>query len=109
MSVLTQGGGRGTVKSISQYEKETIVNFNEDESEATIYTYNKSLLRKLQKFSKEFPEFCKKTGSDEYGMEQYIVRKDRLSINLKKPVSEEQKIALQERARQNLINSNSEL
>lgn len=42
-------------------------------------------------------------------MEQYIVRKDRLSINLKKPISEEQKIALQERARQNLINSNSEL
>lgn len=32
----------------SKYEKETIVNFNEAEQEATIYTFNADLKRRLR-------------------------------------------------------------
>lgn len=35
----------------SKYEKETIVNFNEAEQEATIYTFNADLKRRLAEFS----------------------------------------------------------
>lgn len=40
---------------LSKYEKETIVNFNEKESEATIYTHNADLKRRLAEFSRKYP------------------------------------------------------
>ncbi len=33
--------------SLSRYEQETIVNFNEEEATAVVYTHNKALARKL--------------------------------------------------------------
>ena len=39
----------------SKYEKETIVNFNEAEQEATIYTFNADLKRRLAEFSQKYP------------------------------------------------------
>ena len=39
----------------SKYEKETILNFNEAEATATIYTYNASLKRRLAEFSRKYP------------------------------------------------------
>ena len=44
---------------LSKYEKETIVNFNEKESEATIYTHNADLKRRLAEFSRKYPALCR--------------------------------------------------
>ena len=43
----------------SKYEKETIVNFNEGEKEASIYTFNADLKRRLAEFSKKYPLLCR--------------------------------------------------
>lgn len=41
---------------LSRYEQEVVINFNADESEATIYTANLAWIRKMDKLCKEFPE-----------------------------------------------------
>lgn len=41
---------------LSKVEKENIVLFNEGEDEASIYTYNAGLKKRLAAFSKKYPE-----------------------------------------------------
>lgn len=36
--------------TVTKYEMETIINFNEEDGMATVYTHNKSLIRKLAGF-----------------------------------------------------------
>ena len=40
---------------LSKYEKETIINWNEAESTASIYTFNADLKRRLAEFSRKYP------------------------------------------------------
>ena len=84
---------------ISNFEKETIVNFNEGEAEAYIFTYNKKLLRKLSRYARENPELCELKEVNSEGGKTYIIKKDRLSINFKRPLSEAEK----ERRRKNAM------
>ena len=67
----------------SKYEKETIVNFNEAEQEATIYTFNADLKRRLCRMERATPE----------GSVTYVLDKSRLSIRLVPPYSEERRAA----------------
>lgn len=41
--------------NLSLYEQETIINYNEEEATASIYTHNRALIRKLDKFAQEAP------------------------------------------------------
>ena len=43
------------MKKLSKYEKETIINWNEAENLASIYTFNASLKRRLADFSRKYP------------------------------------------------------
>ena len=43
----------------SKYEKETIINFNEAEDTANIYTFNADLKRRLAEFSRKYPLLCR--------------------------------------------------
>nr|MBQ4456586.1 hypothetical protein [Clostridia bacterium] len=47
------------MSNYSRYEQETIINFNEEESTAQVYTFNRSLQTKLRKLSEERPEECR--------------------------------------------------
>ena len=47
------------MKKLSKYERETIVNFNEGESEASVYTFNADLKRRLAEFSRKYPLLCR--------------------------------------------------
>lgn len=85
---------------LSKYEKETIVNFNEGENEASIYTFNASLKRRLAEFSRKYPELCRLERSTVEGSVTYVMDKSRLSINLIPPYSEERKAAARERVKQ---------
>ena len=73
----------------SKYEKETIVNFNEGEKEASIYTFNADLKRRLAEFSKKYPLLCRLEKSTPEGSVTYVLDKSRLSIRLVPPYSEE--------------------
>lgn len=77
----------------SKYEKETIVNFNEGEKEASIYTFNADLKRRLAEFSKKYPLLCRLEKSTPEGSVAYVLNKSRLSIRLVPPYSEERRAA----------------
>lgn len=76
---------------MTNYEKETIINFNEGEAVATVYTYNGAMKRKLATFAAAFPDLCKLVRSDKTGAVTYEVDKRRISINFKRPLTDEEK------------------
>lgn len=78
---------------LTKYERETIVNFNEGEQEASIYTYNSVLKRRLSEFSRKYPQLCHMEKQTEEGSVTYAIDKSRLSIRLIPPYSEERKAA----------------
>jgi hypothetical protein len=50
----------------SKYEKETIINFNEAEDTANIYTFNADLKRRLAEFSRKYPllsDICRRRAA----------------------------------------------
>ena len=85
--------GRDFMGKPSKYEKETIVNFNEGEKEASIYTFNADLKRRLAEFSKKYPLLCRLEKSTPEGSVTYVLDKSRLSIRLVPPYSEERRAA----------------
>ena len=82
--------------TVSKTEKETIILFNEEDDNAEIYTYNRKLISKLKKH----PTFVKLKEKDDAGAYTFVVPKDRMSIGIRKPLSEEQKSQLIERGKQ---------
>lgn len=42
--------------NLTKYEQETIINYNNEEKTASIFTYDKSLIRKLDKRLSEYPD-----------------------------------------------------
>ena len=45
--------------NMARYEQETIINFNEEEKTAGIYTHNKALRQKLAALARDRPEDCR--------------------------------------------------
>jgi hypothetical protein len=45
--------------TLSRYERETIINFNEEETECNIYTRSKAVKNKIEKLVKKFPDIYK--------------------------------------------------
>ena len=71
------------MRKLSKYEKETIINWNEAENLASVYTFNASLKRRLAE-----------------GSVTYVLDKSRLSIRLVPPYSEERKATAREYAKE---------
>ncbi len=58
---------------LSKYEKETIINWNEGERLASIYTFNTSLKRRLADFSRNYPLLCRLERSTPEGGVTYVL------------------------------------
>ena len=86
---------------LTKYEKETIILFNEADDEASIYTYNAGLRKRLANFSKKHPDLCRLEKSCDQGGVSYVLDKSRLSIRLQPPMSEERRQKASEYAKQN--------
>ena len=86
-------GGFYMRERLSKYEKETIINWNEAENLASVYTFNASLKRRLAEFSRKYPLLCRLERSTPEGSVTYVLDKSRLSIRLVPPYSEERKAA----------------
>ena len=95
--------GRTTHRTLTKYEKETIILFNEGEDTTHIQTYNAGLRKRLAAFSKKYPDLCRLEKSFAQGGVIYVLDKSRLSIRLIAPYSEERRKAASERARQHGI------
>lgn len=68
-------------------EKETIILTNEDDGFYDVYTFNQSLQKRLRSFAEKYPDDCWLKGSSEDGSETYMIKKGRLSLNLRPPYS----------------------
>jgi hypothetical protein len=69
---------------LSAYERETIILFNETSEPVEVFTYNKKMIRKLERLAKMFPdEFRLKSDNRDGGM-TYIVPKNRILISTPK-------------------------
>ena len=82
---------------LSKYEKETIINWNEGENLASIYTFHAGLKRRLAEFSEKYPQLCRLERSTPEGSMAYVIAKSRLSIRLIPPCGEDLRAALRER------------
>lgn len=81
--------------NLTRYEQETIINFNEEETTASIYTHNKALRRKLAKLAQDKPGECKlvRTSHDEKAAD-YTIPKAWIRVHpprVSTPLTEEQK------------------
>ena len=91
-------------RKVTKVERETIVNFNEAEDTAVIYTYNNDLKKRLATFASKHPDICKLTVDDkEFGSVTYEIQKSRISFRLVAPYSEERRKAASEDAKKNGI------
>jgi len=81
--------------NMARYEQETIINFNEEEKTAGIYTHNKALRQKLAALARDRPEDCRLVKASRSGRAvDYTIPKSWIKIVPPRIASEAQKVAL---------------
>lgn len=80
---------------LSAYERETIINFNEADKTASVYTYNNSLCRRLDQLAKTRNDITLLRSGD--GWREYIVPKKWVKVSPPRSVSEKTKEAARQR------------
>lgn len=84
--------------ALTDFEKETIINFNESDTRAIVYTYNLDLRKKLKKLADKTTDCeIKQEGR---GFAEFIVPKSWVTIEMPKRLSESEKKAVMERGRE---------
>ncbi len=94
---------------MTNFEKETIILFNEAEPTAEIETYNSRLIRKLDRLAKERPDevIVKEGGNSNYV--RCVVPKKWVAVSAPRIMSDEEKAICAERlAKARRINSEVE-
>ena len=82
---------------LSKMEQETIINFNEEELEAEVYTHNTKLIGKLKRLSEKYPDLIYPDRRVHAGAVSYIVPKSCISV--REPYSMERRKAQSEHAK----------
>ena len=88
-------------------EKTTEIYFDETSAPVVIRTHNTALKKRLLSYSEKFPDLCKLTDDDELGYLSFEIDKDRFSIRLTAPYTEERKALA--RAKMNEINNKEDV
>lgn len=78
--------------SLSKYEQETIILYNQAEQTASVYTHDLKLLKKLARLTKEYPQQIKPDGPNTYTVPKGCVL-------IREPYSEKRRAAARERAK----------
>lgn len=82
---------------LSLYEQETIINYNEAEKTASVYTHNRALIRKLELLAEQRPNECRMTKTSHGGKAvDYSIPKAWVKISPPRVASEAQKAAARE-------------
>ena len=79
---------------LTKLEQETIILYNEAEAAAEVFTYDRQLLKKLERLAAKYPAQIRRTGD-----RQFVVPK--ACVLVREPYSEERRRAARERAKQN--------
>ena len=72
-------------------EKTTEIYFDKTSAPVVIRTHNTALKKRLLSYSEKFPDLCKLTDDDELGYLSFEINKDRFSIRLTAPYTEERR------------------
>ena len=72
-------------------EKTTEIYFDETPAAVVIRTHNTALKKHLLAFAEKFPDLCRLTDDDELGYLSFEIDKDRFSIRLTAPYTEERR------------------
>ena len=88
--------------NLTKYEMETVVNYNSGEQTATVYTRNKSVMRRLDRLVADYPESYKILSQTEID-KIYSMPKSYITYRKPRTISDEQR----ELARQRMAKINS--
>ena len=72
-------------------QKTTEIYFDETSAPVVIRTHNTALTKRLLAFAEKFPDLCRLTDDDELGYLSFEIDKDRFSIRLTAPYTEERR------------------
>ncbi|MBR2823120.1 MAG: molecular chaperone [Clostridia bacterium] len=85
---------------LTKYEKETVLLYNQSRDPVIISTYDPGLRRRLREYAARYPELCRRVDKQKYpDYAEYEIQKDRVSIRLLPPMSEEKRKAASEKAK----------
>lgn len=87
---------------LTKYEQETIINFNAGETDATVYTRDKAVMRKLDTLVTEFPKVYRCIGETDID-KTYSMPKS--FINYRRPRNVSLEKRAQARELMNIINN----
>ena len=77
---------------LSRYEQETVINYNEAETTASVYTHDTKLLAKLSRLAAKYPRQVWQEGENSYPVPKSC-------IFVREPYSDERRAAARERAK----------
>lgn len=78
---------------LTKKQKVTELYFNEKDAITEVYTHNTALKRRLTAYAVKYPYLCKQTDDDGQGGLRFEIAKNRLSIRLTAPYSQERREA----------------
>ena len=85
---------------LTKYEKETVLLYNQSRDPIIISTYDPDLRRRLREYAARYPDLCLRVDKQKYpDYAEYEIQKDRVSIRLLPPMSEEKRKAASEKAK----------
>ena len=86
---------------LSRYEQETIINFNEADDTASVYTHNPKLREKLLRLAAQHPDKVRLERREPHGAASFTVPKRCVSI--REPYSDARRAADSKRAKETQI------
>ena len=81
--------------NLTKYEQETIINYNNEEKTASIFTYDKFLIRKLDKRMSEMPDMKLIRRGEDFA--EYSLPKKWIKIAFPRQYTDEQRAEMAER------------
>lgn len=82
---------------LSKYEQETIINYNQGDAEASCYTHDPKLIKRLDELAQKRKEVALVREAE--GMREYTIPKKWVKVRAPKEYSEEQKAKMAANAR----------
>ena len=86
---------------LTKKQKVTELYFNAKDPLAEVYTHDTKLKRRLLEYAEKYPQLCQLTEDDEQGGLRFEIAKERISIRLTAPYSEERKSNARKWAKEN--------
>ena len=78
---------------LTKKQKTTDLYYNEKDPLAEVYTHDTNLKKRLRKYAAKYPELCKQTDDDGQGGLRFEIAKERISVRLTAPYSQERRDA----------------